>query len=605
MENSAQFWADVQAAVVATGCPVMTIAFGADSNELLMQDIATATGGISYYNDVYVSSTENPAGGNPADTDLELGDTYLYALCEAQECERIFAEKGPFFFGLEVYTHTMTADATVEDLTFVLDWTGAQTPGQPETPEGCNPDLDLTLISPTGTVYAPTQYAFDNDLSDHAGYHIPDAEAGEWQMIVNGEDEQYYCGGTYQVIAYGHTDSSVELLLASLEGGTTGDYIPLYAIWLPGGHVLARITAPDGTINTMQLFDDGQHGDGAADDGFFANTYTLVNQALESAPVDEEGVPNPPDPLDEGAYRVHLMATLDDIQREAQGSFAVLEGDDANNDGVPDDFIDTHCPGAPTSDVDLDLLDCSDEYFTGTDPNNSDTDGGGESDESEAIRHGLDPLDNTDDLVEAPDFVHTTAQNGSVLLTYDVKADYASMLAYRATSPAGPWTLISASLPLEGSYTDNTVTNDTLYYYCVQGINGTDHWTAVVCSESVEPREDPILPEAGVLINGGEPTTPTPNVVLTFVTTEEGVEGLSIQGTFDDITEVMLSNDPSFDGAVWQPFAQGIPWQLEPGPGLRTVYVRFMDENGNISAGAQTASIEVTGTQLLLPLIIR
>jgi hypothetical protein len=60
MENSSLFWADVEAAVVATDCPVMSIAFGPDSNELLMQDIATTTGGVSYFNDVYAFTALGP-----------------------------------------------------------------------------------------------------------------------------------------------------------------------------------------------------------------------------------------------------------------------------------------------------------------------------------------------------------------------------------------------------------------------------------------------------------------------------------------------------------------------------------------------------------------
>ena len=49
----------------------------------------------------------------------------------------------------------------------------------------------------------------------------------------------------------------------------------------------------------------------------------------------------------------------------------------------------------------LDGLDNLSEYLSGTDPNNSDTDGGGENDGSEVLIHGLDPLDPADDQIEA------------------------------------------------------------------------------------------------------------------------------------------------------------------------------------------------------------
>ena len=59
MENSSLYWSNVKADVQLTGCPVTTIAFGQASNETLMQTIATDTGGVSYYNDVYESSSMN------------------------------------------------------------------------------------------------------------------------------------------------------------------------------------------------------------------------------------------------------------------------------------------------------------------------------------------------------------------------------------------------------------------------------------------------------------------------------------------------------------------------------------------------------------------
>ena len=54
-----------------------------------------------------------------------------------------------------------------------------------------------------------------------------------------------------------------------------------------------------------------QHGDGAAGDGLYAGLYTRVNQAIVAQPKPERGVEQPPPALDEGAYRVHLLAFED------------------------------------------------------------------------------------------------------------------------------------------------------------------------------------------------------------------------------------------------------------------------------------------------------
>jgi hypothetical protein len=234
--------------------------------------------------------------------------------------------------------------------------------------------LQFWLVSPSGAVYEG--YDFSDLGAGYAGYIIDDPEIGKWQVLV--QYIQQYPDRYFNLMVYGQTDLSVDLLLPAALGKATGDYYPLFAIWRPGGMVTALITSPTGRMTLVQLMDDGQHGDGRMGDGFFAGQYSLVNEALLVQPVPEEGVPNPPPAVDEGAYRVRLLATLDGLSRESQGSFSVPEGDDGDGDGVPDDFIAEHCPGAPHSDADLDQLDCSDEYYTGTDPNNSDTDAGAE-----------------------------------------------------------------------------------------------------------------------------------------------------------------------------------------------------------------------------------
>lgn len=596
MENSSLFWSDVQASVEATDCPVMTIAFGQASSELLMQDIATATGGAAYYNDVFVSATNDTA--DVAETELGLGDTYLHTLCQAQGCERLLSLQDEADDYLQVMTYTLSVDASVSELVAVLDyWPGFQGPNAPQ-----QLDFAMGLTSPGGTQYAPEDYAFESEAAGHAGYRIPNPEAGEWQAVVLYLNE--IPDRKFQVLAFGQTDTTVELLLPALQGQGTGEYVPLYAIWMPGGALSATVTAPNGTPTVVPMYDDGQHGDGAPGDGFFGGLYTLVTQANAVEPAAEPGVNDPPEPRDEGAYRVHLIATYEEMRRETLGSFAVPAGDDENNDTVPDSFIEQHCPGAPNSDADLDQLLCADEYFTGTDPNNSDTDGDGESDHSEAIIHGLDPLNAGDDMIEAPEYAQTAAMDGAVLLTYDVKGEYDSMLTYRATSSEGPWNLLTSELPLTGVYTDTNVTNDTTYFYCLQAIDGDNHWSAVVCSEAVEPRVDPVPPEAGLLINGGAASTSSRDVVLTFVASDEEHEtGLYAgESAFDDIDEMLIGNDPSFAGATWQPFAQDVPWQLESGRGFQTVYVRFRDVNDNESVGTETSSIFLDQTVLFLPI---
>ncbi|MCC5932253.1 MAG: hypothetical protein JJU28_23610 [Cyclobacteriaceae bacterium] len=46
---------------------------------------------------------------------------------------------------------------------------------------------------------------------------------------------------------------------------------------------------------------------------------------------------------------------------------------------------------------------------------------------------------------------------------------------------------------------------------------------------------------------------------------------------------MMISNHPEFEKATWIPFKTAVPWTLEGEEGEHVVYVRFMDEAGNIS----------------------
>ncbi|NOZ85769.1 MAG: hypothetical protein GXP49_05830 [Deltaproteobacteria bacterium] len=53
---------------------------------------------------------------------------------------------------------------------------------------------------------------------------------------------------------------------------------------------------------------------------------------------------------------------------------------------------------------------------------------------------------------------------------------------------------------------------------------------------------------------------------------------------FENPSQMQVSNDSGFGGASWEPFASERAWFLKPGDGLKTVYVRFRDGAGNVSA---------------------
>lgn len=78
---------------------------------------------------------------------------------------------------------------------------------------------------------------------------------------------------------------------------------------------------------------------------------------------------------------------------------------------------------------------------------------------------------------------------------------------------------------------------------------------------------------APVIIEYEATSTSSPNVNLYIYdrSTSGGFTG------FGAATQMMVSNDPSFSGAVWEPYGANKTWSLESGAGWREVYVKTRD----------------------------
>jgi hypothetical protein len=617
MENTSLFWTNVMTDVVDSGCPVTTIAFGPESDETLMQEIATETGGLYFYNDVYISSasvSDATAAITPADMALDLGGTYEYAEGKAEGRQRLLAEKGTLSEQNPEAKYAVMVDETISEVVFALDWY-----------ETSYADLVLVLMDPAGNTYDMNDpgYTFMDTTNHHVGFRIPRPEPGLWQMIVGWKGSEE-ASVPYQVLVSGKSYLTLELLLPDRLGTRyyTGDRVPLYAILssqepLASVIISGTVTAPNGTETMVPFYDDGEHGDGAVNDGLYVGYYTAVNQAEVVYPSeDPQSEPN-----DEGGYRVMVRATQEKFQREALGAFSVLEGPDENQNRLPDPFERAYGVSDPTGDPDLDKLNTYDEYMNGTDPTNPDTDGGGEQDGSE-VSWGRDPLDPGDDGIPKPDFFQVRPLNAGVLLRFDHNPAYNFLRFYRGTNPDGPWGEVfttDPSLPPSGYFTDTHVINNTTYFYRMEGVTvlldlaGDQHLqanaaaeitSAVLSSEAVTPSEDPLPPEALIIIDDGAQQTSDPNVTLSFAPYES--EGSDAAESFDDIALMLLSNDPTFMNAEWQPFDQDVPWVLDAELGeIATVYARFRDKSDNETIGTEMDMILYDNWKIYLPMSFR
>lgn len=143
--------------------------------------------------------------------------------------------------------------------------------------------LSLTLTTPDGRHITPDS-ADDEDVSYFAlplanfqSYVLTDTRPGTWQLHLEAEDSlAEACGyAMYAVLdsplrldvmptAEGRLDAPI-LIQAMLRDGARG---------IAAAQVRVEIYPARNVPVTISLYDDGQHGDGAADDGHYANWWT-------------------------------------------------------------------------------------------------------------------------------------------------------------------------------------------------------------------------------------------------------------------------------------------------------------------------------------------
>lgn len=150
-------------------------------------------------------------------------------------------------------------------------------------------------------------------------------------------------------------------------------------------------------------------------------------------------------------------------------------------------------PRDPLDDPDLDGLTNLQESIIGTDPNNSDTDYGGENDGSE-VEFAQDPLYPADDEVQAMDWVSASPRCGAAVLTYDAKPEHTHFRLYRRASFSLHYGLVSDNLPATGTYVDTNLINDVTYYFRIMAVDGHGHRSAVSPAASATPTCRAFLP---------------------------------------------------------------------------------------------------------------
>ena len=150
-------------------------------------------------------------------------------------------------------------------------------------------DLDLTLVQPDGSLINPSvaegarNIAFtSNSTSDE--YWIQAPQTGVWTVRISGHSTPV-TGSNYMLEA---SALAATIISANFdrEEYSSGDPIKLSASiedsisaaprgpeYIHGVTWLVIVEDPEKTQYSFELYDDGLHGDGGADDGVYANTF--------------------------------------------------------------------------------------------------------------------------------------------------------------------------------------------------------------------------------------------------------------------------------------------------------------------------------------------
>jgi Mg-chelatase subunit ChlD len=487
-ENENARWRDVDQDIIGAGIAVHTIALGPLADQPLLQQIASATGGSFYYVPV----------GDRAD-EATLGDVFSSIVEHIEQRTRIAQRQNLVLpanhtetlllrvpTGLNLHErHRFVAQIDRTDAGPVnLAQVRVLNPSGIDLLDGVN-GVSVRRIGDDVWVEGPLQVG-QYSVQINTGIGAPGSPAISVQVFAGISAQAGLSITTGMARPLGDPASSTDVLLGEPVQVQVGLLLPAVQ---KIREAAAKMEHPNGSSDLVALNDSGERGDANAGDGIWSGLYRRTTQGAPTGFPDDAtqaGV--------RGSVRASLEATI--VQDSALSgtapvltqAFASLHfpirnaSTDSDGDLMPSQFeLRQSClnPAQPDGSFDADsdervnLL----EFQDGTDPCNSDTDGGGETDGSERARaaSGLDPSD--DALppmgfaqMEAADSEHegtSVLPPNSVPIRYAAHRSYASIRLERATSSTGPWIVIESFNPhvSPGLYVDTQLVPGRRYWY--------------------------------------------------------------------------------------------------------------------------------------------
>ncbi len=561
MENEERYWDQlpssctgntVKARIMATGTVVQAIALGADADQALMQDIGLLTGGDYTYVDLNEGPATASLGTRASLTSADavfsyLSKAYVNALTRNRGLQQIIENRNYIRTSSSNILFVVTDDF-VKNATFHFSWSKPLSPGDAGgmvelyDPNG-NPVTGASALVRTG--------------ANHKVYQLKQpATNGTYTAVISSPVETELYSGLF-----GKPSQNTRLQVflhqvmvtpdgerPELERFLQGQPIQILAVLddrygpLPGAEMVAEVIKPDGKTACFPtlLYDDGNHGDGAAGDGVYGALFTETDLAAPAGGNDNDASTTAY-PAILSSYRVHVAASGKNsrgvvyaLQRTR--SFQIFSYDqkgDADADGLPDTW-ELYYTGSlgrlqdANKDTDEDGLPNIEEFRHGTHPLLADTDQGGELDGSEVLA-GRCPVKKEDDAFPAPVSVHIVDETGcgpdDVLIPYANVIHFPRNRAYRyiniekATSPAGSWSLL-AKLDLNtyasNQYVHAGLSDGVTYYYRVYAENNQAARSPYSRVVKGTAKKDPVPPRGWIKINHDNSKTDSTNVLVTL-----------------------------------------------------------------------------------------
>lgn len=559
IEDVEPLWSDpsVSGAIVPTRVKVDTVALGNGAHEGLLEAIAAETGGEYFHVPIPVSvpgTLKRRADGVDPVTQNRVANTYRRIHERDNNYTRVFSEE------MTVAGETNMSFRVFQGLTnliLTVNWPSSS---------GLGAD-HLELTDPFGTTL-PVSVA----ESSHVRYDLP-VISGLWNLRITSMEPV-----PHLAVLTACSDLKSHLFFTLPEGSRIIGSVQ--RVWCalegPGdpvcdAQVYACITTPTGAVERVRLHDNGDRGDGRANDGVYAGDFRWTPW--------------------QGTYDVVVVATGSydrmDFAIEDSGCFLMRDDEDNDGDGLPNDWERRYGlnPGLaePGKDTDGDGLTDEQEFQLGGNPADEDTDQGGAWDRSEH-EQDLNLRNYEDDPVAPPSSLCINPQptdrvgtngwpspaSGENLLYWSVAPGHFSVDIHRAEDPSGPFHRIARNRPArQQPYSDAGLTNDITYYYKVRAMTAEEQLSRFSEVEAGTPKADNTRPWGSVKILGPRHIT-DPAVTLRLAADA-------------DAQLMRIDNEADFASGFWEAYGETRAWQIAGAEGANFVYVQFRDAAGNES----------------------